>query len=257
MIHSDRAQGSPVLIRPSDAGVSAKTDRIPLLVIARNEVPWNAGKPGRRACFICASFRLRVPAVEQQKKVPHPTLWVISNFIAMGIPFSMVIWVSTRLFKDLGHSDSEITVPVAAIGIVWSLKPLWAGFLDMFKTKKFFVLSTEFIIGVLFVLMGLALNLDSYFATIVAIMWVVAFASATQDICSDGIYISTLDKARQAAYIGVQGMAWNLGRIIAVSGVVWLAGYLQEDACLSPKTSWIHGTLARKYRGRPIEQRTG
>ena len=180
----------------------------------------------------------------EQKKVPHPTLWVISNFIAMGIPFSMVIWVSTRLFKDLGHSDSEITVPVAGIGIVWSLKPLWAGFLDMFKTKKFFVLSTEFIIGVLFVLMGLALNLESYFVAIIAIMWVVAFASATQDICSDGIYISTLNKAKQAAYIGVQGMAWNLGRIIAVSGVVWLAGYLQEDACLSPKTSWMYALFA-------------
>jgi hypothetical protein len=114
----------------------------------------------------------------------------------------------------------------------------------MFKTKKFFVLSTEFIIGVLFVLMGLALQLPGYFATIIAIMWIVAFASATQDICSDGIYISSLSKARQAAYIGVQGMAWNLGRIVAVSGVVWLAGYFQDDMCVSPKTSWMYALFA-------------
>jgi PAT family beta-lactamase induction signal transducer AmpG len=172
--------------------------------------------------------------------VHHPVLWVISNYIAMGIPFSMVIWVSGTMFKDLGHSDSDITVPIAAIGIMWSLKPFWAGFLDVFKTKKFFVLSTEFIIGVLFVLMGLALNLPGYFAAIIAIMWLVAFMSATQDICSDGIYISALNKANQAAYIGVQGMAWNLGRVIAVSIVVWFAGYLQNAIGMEPKTAWMY-----------------
>ncbi len=182
--------------------------------------------------------------MNQQKKIPHPALWVISNFIAMGIPFSMVIWVSTRLFKDLGHQDSDITVPIAAIGIVWSLKPFWAGFLDMFKTKKFFVLTTEFIIGVLFVLMGFALLLEhAYFGTIIAIMWVVAFASATQDICSDGIYISTLNKSQQAAYIGVQGMAWNLGRIIAVSGVVWLAGYFKDDMGMQARHAWMYSLI--------------
>lgn len=179
-----------------------------------------------------------------EKPVRHPTLWVITNYIAMGIPFSMVIWVSGTMFKDLGHSDSEITVPIAAIGIMWSLKPFWAGFLDIFKTKKFFVLSTEFIIGALFALMGLALNLDGYFAAIIAIMWLVAFMSATQDICSDGIYISSLDRSRQAAYIGVQGMAWNLGRVIAVSAVVWFAGYLQGAAGFDAKTAWMYALVA-------------
>ncbi len=181
--------------------------------------------------------------MNNQKKIFHPALWVITNFIAMGIPFSMVIWVTGTLFKDLGHSDSAITVATGSVGIVWSLKPLWAGFLDMFKTKKFFVLSMEFVMGVLFVMMGLALNLDSYFAAIIALLWVIALASATQDICSDGIYISTLNKAQQAAYIGVQGMAWNVGRIIAVSGVVWLAGYLQGTG-KDPKTAWMFALFA-------------
>src|SRR5687768_5876422 len=177
------------------------------------------------------------------KKIFHPVLWVITNFVAMGIPFSMVIWVTGTLFKDLGHSDTEITIATGSVGIVWSLKPLWAGFLDMFKTKKFFVLSMEFLIGALFVLMGLALNLTGYFSAIIALLWFVAIASATQDICSDGIYISTLNKAQQAAYIGVQGMAWNLGRIVAVSGVVWLAGLLKEDG-MQPKTAWTYALFA-------------
>lgn len=180
----------------------------------------------------------------RKKATFHPALWVITNFIAMGIPFSMVIWVTGTLFKDLGHSDGEITIATGSVGIVWSLKPLWAGFLDMFKTKKFFVLSMEFVIGVLFALMGFALQLEAYFSVIMALLWVVAIASATQDICSDGIYISTLNKAQQAAYIGVQGMAWNLGRIVAVSGVVWFAGYLKGTQGLEARAAWMYALLA-------------
>ena len=78
----------------------------------------------------------------------------------------MVIWVAGTMFKDLGHSDSEITVATASVGIMWSLKPLYAGFLDMFKTKKFWVLSMEFAMAVLFGLMALSLSLPSYFHVI-------------------------------------------------------------------------------------------
>jgi PAT family beta-lactamase induction signal transducer AmpG len=195
--------------------------------------------------FLSSGFLLdHVPRMDQPKKIFHPVLWVITNFVAMGIPFSIVIWVTATLFKDLGHSDGEITIATGSVGIVWSLKPLWAGFLDMFRTKKFFVVSMEFVIGALFVLMGLALNLDAYFTAIIAMLWFIAFASATQDICSDGIYISTLNKAQQATYIGVQGMAWNLGRIVAVSGVVWFAGHLQKSSGLPPKSAWMYALLA-------------
>ena len=70
----------------------------------------------------------------------HPLSWVPSAYLAEGIPFAMVIWVAGTLFKDLGHSDSDITVSLASIGLAWSLKPFWAAFLDMFRTKRFFVL---------------------------------------------------------------------------------------------------------------------
>ena len=68
-----------------------------------------------------------------------PFAWVPTAYLAEGIPFAMVIWVAGTLFKDLGHSDTEITVSTASVGIMWSLKPLYAGFLDMFKTKRFWV----------------------------------------------------------------------------------------------------------------------
>ncbi|MBN2341106.1 MAG: MFS transporter [Deltaproteobacteria bacterium] len=176
---------------------------------------------------------------EPEKKKRHPFSWVLSSYVAMGIPYAMVIWVSGTLFKDLGHSDGEITVAVASIGIVWSLKPFWAGFLEMFKTKKFFVLSMEFVIGILFCLMGLALYLPGYFALIIGLMWIVGIASATQDICCDGIYITALKKKDQAQYIGYQSMAWNTGRIIAQAAVVYFAGILQAKMGMSVKASWM------------------
>ena len=152
----------------------------------------------------------------------------------------MVIWVAGTLFKDLGHTDSEITLATASIGIMWSLKPLYAGFLDMFSTKRFWVLSMEFSMALLFGAMALALRLPSYFQAIIAVLWVVAFASATQDICVDGVYITSLDKKRQASWIGLQGAAWITGRIFATALVVGIAGALQKRAGMEARTAWAY-----------------
>ncbi|MFV8752897.1 MFS transporter [Nannocystaceae bacterium ST9] len=168
----------------------------------------------------------------------HPLAWVPTAYLAEGIPFAMVIWVAGTLFKDLGHSDGHITVALASIGLAWSLKPFWAAFLDMFRSKRFFVLTMELTMAALLGMFALALPLPNYFQIVIAILWVLAFASATQDICVDGIYITSLDSTNQAKYIGVQGMAWNAGRIFATAGVVWVAGTLQAEASYAPTTAW-------------------
>jgi PAT family beta-lactamase induction signal transducer AmpG len=165
---------------------------------------------------------------------------VPSSYFAEGIPFAMVIWVAGTMFKDLGRSDGEITLATASIGIVWSLKPLWAAFLDMYRTKKFFVLTTEFAMSALFAAMALALPLADSFRTVMALLWTLAFLSATQDICTDGIYITSLDERRQAAWIGVQGMAWNAGRIFATAAVVGVAGVLKTSGA-RPAAAWSAG----------------
>ena len=172
-------------------------------------------------------------------RVRHPVAWVPTSYLAEGIPFAMVIWVAGTMFKDLGHSDTEITLGTASVGIVWSLKPFWAAFLDMYRTKKFWVLLTEFVMAAILVGAALALRLPNYFNVIILALWLLAFASATQDICVDGVYITTLDKRQQAAWIGVQGMCWNVGRIFATAAVVWLAGNL-KDAGYDAKSAWVY-----------------
>lgn len=171
-------------------------------------------------------------------RVPHPVLWVPSSYFAEGIPFALVIWVAGTMFKDLGHSDSQITLATASIGIAWSLKPIWAAFLDMYRTKKFFVLTMEFLMTALLIAVAVALPLPNYFRVVIAILWVLAFASSTQDICVDGVYITSLDAKKQAAYIGVQGVFWNVGRIFSTAAIVWLAGYLRENQMFSATLAW-------------------
>jgi PAT family beta-lactamase induction signal transducer AmpG len=168
----------------------------------------------------------------------NPWAWVPSGYFAEGIPYVMITWVAATMFKDLGHSDTEITFWVGNITLMWSLKPLWAAFLDMFKTKKWIVLAMEFGMVCLLVLVGFCLPMSSYFLISIAVLWMMAFASATQDICMDGIYITSLNKADQAKYVGIQGVFWNVGRIFSMAFIVYVASYFGEGETSSWTIAW-------------------
>jgi MFS transporter, PAT family, beta-lactamase induction signal transducer AmpG len=180
--------------------------------------------------------------MDVMKRVRHPAAWVTTSYLAEGIPFAMVTWVSATMFKDLGYSDGQITVSTASIGIAWTLKPLWAGFLDMYRTKKFWVLLTEFILCGLQACVALALHLPNFFTLVIGALWILAFASATQDIVIDGVYITALTKAEQATWIGVQGVCWNGGRVFGNAVVVGIAGALKA-AGHDVKTAWTEAMI--------------
>ena len=81
----------------------------------------------------------------------HPLLWVPTLYLAMGIPFNVIMsGTAANMYKSLGYSNAEITIALGSIGVAWSLKPLWAAFLDMYRTKKFFVLTMELALASLF-----------------------------------------------------------------------------------------------------------
>jgi MFS transporter, PAT family, beta-lactamase induction signal transducer AmpG len=172
-------------------------------------------------------------------RVVAPSTWVPTLYFAMGIPFAMANWVVATMFKNLGYSDTQIMASTGSIVIVWSLKPFWAEFLDMSWTKKTWVLAMEFFLCAMFAVVALTLRLPNYFAVITALLWLIAIASSTQDICADGIYITALDKQKQAEWIGLQGLFWNAARVFATAAVVWFAGRLQR-AGFDPKTAWTY-----------------
>ena len=157
-----------------------------------------------------------------------PLEWVPSLYFAMGLPFVVLNMVSAVLYKDLGISDAQIAFWTSLIMWPWTIKFLWSPFLEIFRTKKFFVVTTQLLSGILFGLAALSLHLPSFFAVTIAVFAVVAFSGATHDIAADGVYMSELTTQDQAKYIGWQGAFYNLAKLVATGGLVWLAGWLYE-----------------------------
>lgn len=161
-------------------------------------------------------------------KKSNPLKWVPSVYFGMGLPFVMVQLVSVIMFSEMGISDAQVAFWTSLIILPWSLKPLWSPFLEMFKTKKYFVVGTQMITGLCFALVALSLPLPDFFTYAIALMGVIAFSGATHDIATDGIYMNELDNRTQARYIGWQGAFFNIAKVVANGGLVFMAGMLKN-----------------------------
>ena len=173
-----------------------------------------------------------------------PISWVPTAYFAMGLPFVVLNMVTVLMFKGLEVDDKLITFWTSLILLPWTLKPLWSPFLELFRTKKFFVIVTQLITGVTFGLVAFALNLSHFFSISIALLAIVAFSGATHDIACDGVYMSELSNEDQAKFIGWQGAFYNIAKILATGGLVYLAGYfieLNADAGLltANKMAWM------------------
>lgn len=158
----------------------------------------------------------------------NPVTWVPSVYFAMGLPFVVLNMVTVLMFKGLDISDAQIALWTSVIMLPWTLKPLWSPFLEMYRTKKFFVVLTQLLSGCLFGLVALALNLPSFFALSIALLGIIALSGATHDVATDGVYMKELSPENQAKYIGWQGAFYNLAKIVATGGLVYLAGYMMQ-----------------------------
>jgi len=174
----------------------------------------------------------------QTSQTRSPWSWVPTGFFAEGMPFVMITYVSATMFKDLGHTDTEITIWMGSLTLMWSLKPLWAAILDMVKTKKWVVVTMEFAMAALLAVLAFSLALPSYFLVSIGVLWIMAFASASHDICMDGIYLTSLSKKEQAKFAGIQGAFWNMGKIFCMSAIIYIAGYFGEGERSSWTVAW-------------------
>ena len=165
-----------------------------------------------------------------QTQKRSPITWVPTAYFAMGLPFVVLNMVTVLMFKGLEVEDKLITFWTSLILLPWTLKPLWSPFLELFKTKKFFVIATQLITGITFGLVAFALNLPHFFSITIALLAIVAFSGATHDIACDGVYMGELSNADQSKYIGWQGAFYNIAKIVATGGLVYLAGILIEKS---------------------------
>jgi PAT family beta-lactamase induction signal transducer AmpG len=166
------------------------------------------------------------------RRVSSPLAWVPTTYLTMGLVYVTVGSLANVMFKNLGLPNEQATFWSSVLGLPYVLKPLWAPLLELSRTKKFFVVLMQFLLAGLIGAAALALQLPgmSFVVPVMALLALAAFAGATQDIGSDGVYVTTLDTREQARLTGVQSMSWNLGPILAMGLLVRATGTLHERA---------------------------
>ncbi len=175
----------------------------------------------------------------------NPWAWIPTLYFAQGIPYVVVMTLSTVLYKNLGISNTDIALYTSWLYLPWVIKPLWSPLVDMFRTKRLWIWSLQFLIGVAFALVALTLPGPKFFQLSLAVFWLMAFASATHDIAADGFYLLAMPQGDQAAFVGVRSTFYRLATLSAQGGLVYLAGRL-TDSTGSVVTAWslVFGLLA-------------
>lgn len=170
-------------------------------------------------------------------KEARPALWVPTAYFAMGLPFVAIAQASVLMYKSMEISDAQIAFWTSLIMIPWTLKPVWSPVLEMFKSKKYFVVASQFVTGITFALVAFSLPLNNFFTYSIALLAIVAFSGATNDIATDGVYLNVLTPKLQAKYIGWQGASYNIAKLLAAGGFVYLAGILEEQ--MGVVVAWV------------------
>jgi PAT family beta-lactamase induction signal transducer AmpG len=146
----------------------------------------------------------------------------------MGLPFVALSTSSSIMYKNMGISDSQIAFWTSIIMLPWSIKPLWGPFLEMYKTRTFFVYTTQIFTGCLFGLVALTLKMDHFFSLSIAVLSIIAFSGSTHDTAADGVYLNELTSKLQAKFVGWQGAFYNLAKLLSGGALVYLAGELEK-----------------------------
>jgi PAT family beta-lactamase induction signal transducer AmpG len=156
--------------------------------------------------------------------------WVPTLYFAQGLPYFVVAAMATFLLNDIGMPNDQVTNWVNDLGWAWVLKPLWSPLLETVASKKMLVILFQVLGGLTLAGVAMALNVSSSFAVLIGILGFTAFASATHDIASDGLYIASLTHRQQAEFAGWQGAAFNLARLFSKGGCLWLVDYLARTS---------------------------
>ena len=164
----------------------------------------------------------------QKASVNNPWSWIPSLYFGQAIPYVVVMALSVIIYKDFGVSNDDIAFYTSWLYLPWVIKPLWSPFIDMFRTKRWWTVSMQFIIGAALASVALTTPLPGFFQISLAILWLMAFSSATHDIAADGFYMLALPQDQQASFVGVRSTFYRLANIAGQGGLVYLAGKITE-----------------------------
>ena len=158
----------------------------------------------------------------------RPWLWIPLLNFASGFPYVIIISVSVIMYKNLGINNEDIGIYTSLLYLPWVIKPLWSPFIELYSTKRKWFLSMQLLISLAFLIVGLTVPLNNFFIITLAIFWVAAFASASNDVASDGFYLLSLSKEQQSFFLGIRSTCYRLSMITGQGVIVILGGYLEH-----------------------------
>ncbi|MDR1698956.1 MAG: MFS transporter [Prevotellaceae bacterium] len=162
------------------------------------------------------------------KQKRNPWSWIPTLYFAEGIPYVIVMTVLGIMYKRFGLTNTQVTLFTSLIGFVWVFKGVWSPFVDLLKTKRLWILTTQLFLGA--GLGGLALIIPAPFylqATLVVFI-LIAFSSATHDIAADGFYMLELDDSQQSFYVGIRNTFYRFANILGQGVLIMFAGFLEK-----------------------------
>ena len=154
--------------------------------------------------------------------------WIPTLYFAQGLPYVIVMTVAVIMFKRLGMPNADIALYTSGLYLPWVIKPLWSPLVDLLKTKRWWIVAMQLVMGAGFAGIALTLEAPDPFRYCLAFLWLLAFSSATHDIAADGFYMLALDERRQAYFVGIRNTFYRLAVIAGQGGLVMLAGALEK-----------------------------
>lgn len=167
-------------------------------------------------------------------KIKSPWSWVPSLYYAQGIPFVTVMAVSVIMYKRLGISNAEIALYTSWLYLPWVIKPIWSPVVDALKTKRWWIVAMQLMVGASLAGVALTIPAPDFFRYTLAFFWLLAFSSATHDIAADGFYMMGLNQKQQAFFVGIRSTFYRLAMISGQGVLVIIAGTIETRTGLEP-----------------------
>lgn len=163
----------------------------------------------------------------QASSKSSPWLWIPTLYFVEGLPYFIVNTISLIMFKDMGMDNGTLALLTSLISIPWVVKPLWSPFVDIFKSKRWWIISMQIIMLATIALTAASVRLSTFSVTLILFI-IAAFASATHDIAADGFYMIALDKKQQSAFVGIRSTFYRIASVFGQGVLVVLAGVLER-----------------------------
>ena len=147
-------------------------------------------------------------------KPVKPFMWVPTLYLGESLPYAAVMLMSIVLYQEMGLSDTKIALYTSWLGLPWVIKPIWSPFIDSIRTRRWWVLSMQLLIGAALALVAFTLPTSAWLQSSLALFMLVAFSSSTHDISADGFYILGLSNQDQELYVGVRNTFYRIGMVL-------------------------------------------